>query len=230
VVAYRLPKGTFFADKYSRCPSCGGRLRPRDLTPVFSWLILKGCCRYCPAAISPRYPAVEALCAVLAVLCVLRWGLSLYAVLAFGVLAVLLAVALIDHDTMEIPDSLNIALIPFATAAVWLQGGVSPVSRAIGFFAVSLPMLLLALAISGAFGGGDIKLMAVMGFFLGWQGALLAFFTALLAGGSYAAYLLLSGKAKRGASIAFGPYLCFGSAVSMFAGGQIIGYYVSFFR
>ena len=230
VVAYRLPKGIFFADKYSHCPECRERLHARDLIPVLSWFLLGGRCRYCAAAIPRRYVIVEILCAVFAVCAVLRWGFVPYTAVVFCVIAVLVAIALIDRTAMMIPDTLNIALIPFAIAAVWLQcGGVTLFARAAGFFAVSLPMLLIALMIRGAFGGGDIKLMAVMGFFLGWQGILLAFFIALLTGGSYAIYLMMSGRAKRGDRMAFGPYLCTGLTVSIFYGTQIIRLYLSLF-
>jgi leader peptidase (prepilin peptidase)/N-methyltransferase len=173
---------------------------------------------------------IEAFCSLIAVLCVLRFGAQPYALLAFGVLVILIAVALIDYVTMEIPDSLSVVIALLAVAAIWLHDDVALSSRAIGLFAVSLPMLLLALVINGAFGGGDIKLMAAAGLFLGWQCVLLAFFIAALFGGGYSIFLLFSGRAKRGTRIAFGPYLCLGLAVSVFYGARIIEWYVSLLR
>jgi len=90
-------------------------------------------------------------------------------------------------------------------------------------------MLLLTLVIPGAFGGGDIKLIAVCGFLLGWQQTLLAFFIALLLGGSYAIYLMLSGKRKRGEHMVFGPAICVGIAVSIYFGRIILDFYLQFF-
>lgn len=229
VVVYRLPKGNFLSEARSYCPACRKQLRWFDLIPVVSWLLLKGRCRYCNARISPRYPLVEAACALLAVLCFARFGLELRTVLSFGVSVILLAVALIDLDTMEIPNQLVLALIPFAACAMLGWRDISFAERAIGFITVSLPMLLLTLAIREAFGGGDIKLMAVCGFLLGWRNTLLAFFVAILTGGGYASFLLLSGKSKRGEHIAFGPYLCFGVAVALFWGAEIIHWYWNLF-
>jgi leader peptidase (prepilin peptidase)/N-methyltransferase len=229
VVIYRLPKGIFFAQSRSHCPACGVTLKPAELLPVFSWLFLKGRCRSCRAAVPPRYPAVELACAALACLSIFRFGLDWKALAAFGVAAILLAVALIDIDTMEVPDSLHIALMPFAAAAVWLWPNVKLTDRIIGFAAVSVPLFLLTLLVKDAFGGADIKLMAVCGFLLGWQLAILAFSLALLPGGLYAIFLLLKSKENRNRRIPFCPYLCAGIAASLFYGREIIGFYLSLF-
>jgi len=149
--------------------------------------------------------------------------------MVFAVTMLLLAIALIDFDTAQIPDSLIIALAPLAVASVWLLPNVTLLSHAIGLVAVALPMLLLTLAIPGAFGGGDIKLMAVCGFLLGWQLTLLAFFIALLLGGSIAIFLLASGKRKRGQHMVFGPAICAGTVTALFYGKEIIRFYLSLY-
>ena len=149
--------------------------------------------------------------------------------ICFVVMLILLAIAVIDLKTREIPDKLIIALIPFAIAAIWAQPEISLLSRLIGFFAVSLPMLLLALAIKGAFGGGDIKLMAVCGFLLGWQNTVFAFFIALLLGGGFAMYLILSGKRSRKDQMVFGPALCIGIVFALLFGEKIIAWYMALF-
>lgn len=225
VVIYRLPKGEFFTKTRSACPACGEKLKWFDLIPVFSYIGLAGRCRYCKDKISKRYPVVEAVCAGLAALCFARFGPNLRFAISFGVSVILLAVAIIDHDTMEIPDSLVIALIPFAVLSVWGWTEVSFLERIAGFFTVSMPMCILTLIIHEAFGGGDIKLMAVCGFLLGWKNTLFAFFIALLIGGGYAIYLLISGKSKKGTHIAFGPYLCAGIVSAIFFGSEAIYFY-----
>jgi len=156
----------------------------------------------------------------------LRYGFSWETLLVMAVSAILLAVAYIDFRTSEIPDILNIALVPLSVLAIWIQPDVSLLSRGVGFFAVSLPMLLLALVISGAFGGGDIKLMAVCGFLLGWQNTVLAFFIALLLGGSYAIHLMLTRKRERDQHMVFGPALCAGVFVALLYGNTIISWYI----
>ena len=141
----------------------------------------------------------------------------------------LTAVSLIDLETSTIPNPLIIALAPPAIAAIWLIPEVTPLSHIIGLFAIALPMLLLTLLIKGAFGGGDIKLMAVCGFLLGWQQTLLAFFIALLIGGTIAAFLLITKQRKRGQHMVFGPALCIGITTSLFFGSNLINWYLSLF-
>jgi len=217
------------SDSRSHCPACGKTIRWYDLFPVLSWIILLGRCRDCKAHISPRYPIVETLGALFALACLWFFGLSLLALMVFAVTMILLAIALIDLNITEIPDLLIIALAPLAVASIWLLPDVTLLSHAIGLASVALPMLLLTLAIPGAFGGGDIKLMAVCGLLLGWQLTLLAFFIALLIGGSIAVFLLASGKRKRGQHMVFGPAICAGTVTALFYGNEIIGFYLSLY-
>ena len=111
------------------------------------------------------------------------------------------------------------------------QGGWVPtvLSHGLGALCVSLPMLVLCLAVPGAFGGGDIKLMAAAGLFLGWQATLAAFFLAVVSGGGYGFFLLAAGRARRGDQIAFGPFLCAGIAAALLAGGWLVRRYLALF-
>ena len=230
VVISRLPeKGAFMSDSRSKCSECGHHIRIYDLFPVISWIILLGKCRDCKARISPRYPLVEVAGAFFAVASLLKFGLDWPALIVYSVTMILLAIALIDFSTSEIPDSLIIAIIPFAIASIWLLPDITWLSHIIGMFTVALPMMLLTLAVPGAFGGGDIKLIAVCGLLLGWQLTLLAFFIALLIGGSIAIFLMASGKRKRGEHMVFGPALCTGIIVALFFGKEIIDYYLGLF-
>ncbi len=229
VVVYRLPEGKFFSQSRSFCPACGTTLRWMDLLPVVSYVLLKGKCRYCGGRISVRYPLVEAFCGFLAVFCFMRFGFDWKTPLVFAVLMILVAVTLIDFDTMEIPDSLVIALIPLALAGIWCYRDISLLERIIGFFVISLPLTVITVIIKDAFGGGDIKLMAVCGFLLGWKFTLLAFVVSLILGGGVAVYLLISKKSRAGAHMAFGPYLCVGLALALFFGNEIISAYLSLF-
>ena len=230
VVICRLPiKGAFLSNKRSQCPECNETIKAYDLIPIFSWLILKGKCRNCKTRISLLYPVVELTCALLAVASFLRFGLAPAAIIAFGVTTVLLAVSIIDFRTSEIPDSLIIAIGVFAVAAIWIMPDVTLLSRAIGLVCISVPLLIMAVIIPGAFGGGDIKLLAACGFLLGWQGILLAFFLALILGGSYAIFLMATGKRKRKEHMVFGPAICAGVAISLFFGNEIISWYLRIF-
>jgi len=144
-------------------------------------------------------------------------------------MTILILIGLIDFTTMEIPDVLIVALLPFAIAMIWIQPEITLVSRGIGLLAVSVPMLLLALIIKGAFGGGDIKLMAIIGVLLGWQGVLFAFFVAVLIAGTIALTLIIRKKVKKGAQIAFGPYLCIGTMAAFIYGKEIMTWYLGLY-
>ena len=230
VVIARLPvKGKFLSESRSKCPACGHTIRWYDLFPVISWIVLLGRCRDCKTRISVRYPIVEAAGAFFAVAGIWHFGLVPVTVLVYAVTMILLAISLIDYDTSEIPYSLIIALIPLAIASIWLFPDVTLLSRFIGLFSIALPMILISLIKPGAFGGGDINLMAVCGFMLGWQLILVAFFIGLVICGSIAIFFLLSGKRKIGEHIVFGPSLCVGIAVSIYFGNEILSWYLSFY-
>ncbi|MCL2249378.1 MAG: prepilin peptidase [Oscillospiraceae bacterium] len=230
VVISRLPqKGSFFRSRRSTCPTCGEVIRLYDLVPIISYLILLGKCRHCKARICPRYPLVEAAGSLFAVACLFVFNLTLTALMVYIVTVILLAVSVIDLNTKQIPNPLIIALIPPAIASIWLLPDVTILSHIIGLFSIALPMLLITLIVKGAFGGGDIKLMAVCGFLLGWQFTLLAFFVALLLGGSAASFLLLTKRRNRKQHMVFGPALCVGITTALFFGSHLINWYLSLF-
>ena len=203
VVAWRLPRGKNPLTGRSFCPQCGAALTAGDLVPVFSWLFLRGRCRHCRAPIPVRYLLVELLGGVL------------------------LSIALIDAETQLIPNRLNAAVAVLAVLNLLL----SPARWAgalIGMVCISVPMLLLCLAIPGAFGGGDIKLMAAAGLFLGWQHTLLAMFFGILGGGFYGMYLLAARKADKKDHFAFGPFLCAGIVLALLFGDPVLAWYCRF--
>ncbi len=226
VVIYRLPRKISFITGRSHCPSCGAELKWYDMVPVLNWFYLRGKCRTCQAPISFRYPAVECLGGVLALLCFWKFGSDVQAFAAFAFLGILAVVAFVDADTMEIPNGLVLAVAVTALAS-WLLGG-EPAwqERLIGAVCVSVPMLLLTLAIPGAFGGGDIKLMGAAGLFLGWKLCLTATFLAIVGGGLYGIFLLAARKKGKKEHFAFGPFLCAGMAAALFWGNSLIDQYL----
>ncbi len=229
VVIYRVPRGLSFVRGRSMCPACGHMLRPLDMFPILGWVFLRGKCRDCGAKISPRYPIVEALGGILAVLCALRFGLTFALPVVFAFCLILLCVACIDLDTMEIPNGLLLALLIPAALMFFCYPGVSWLDHLIGAFCVSLPFFLITLIIPGAFGGGDIKLLFVAGLALGWQATLLAAFLALLFGAAVALISLSRGTLSKKSHFAFGPAIALGAAVAALYGGSIISAYLSLF-
>lgn len=210
VVALRCSSGESFIRGRSHCPQCGETLHVGDLVPVFSYLFLRGRCRYCHTKISPRYPLTEAVGGILFLICFLWFGFTWKAVNACLLAALLLCVFLVDMDTMTIPNPLVLCFVVPACIDFWLAGFSGIWGRLLGMVVISVPLLLLALLIPGCFGGGDIKLTVVCGFLLGWGPMLLAAFAAVVSCGIISAVRLALKKVKKGDHVAFGPYLAVG--------------------
>ena len=228
VIVYRVPRHMSFIKGFSACPSCGHRLGAADLVPVFGYLFLKGRCRYCGQKIGIRDTLTELLGGGAALLCASWFPEPAAAFTAFGFFSVLVVTALLDADTMEIPDGCWSALAALAVVSYFTMDGEPLVSRLIGMACISVPMFLMALLIDGACGGGDIKLTAAAGLFLGWKLMLVSGAVAILLGGGYGIYLLLTGKKGRKEHFAFGPFLCMGMAVGLLWGQQLIDWYLGF--
>ncbi|MEA4823885.1 MAG: prepilin peptidase [Clostridiaceae bacterium] len=229
VIIYRVPRKLSFARGRSMCPACGHVIRPLDMFPILGWVFLRGKCRDCGAKISPRYPIVEAVGGILAVLCALRFGFTFALPVVFAFCLILLCIAFIDFDTMEIPNGLLLALLIPAALMFIYYPGVSWLAHLIGAFCVSLPFFLITLLIPDAFGGGDIKLLFVVGLALGWQVTLLAAFLALLFGAVFALSSLKRGTLAKQSHFAFGPAITLGAAIAALYGSSIIAVYLNLF-
>lgn len=230
VVVYRVPRKISFVRGQSLCPGCGHVLGIPDLIPVFSCLTLGAKCRYCGAKFGWRDTVVELFGGFLALgLVRYHWETPLVGITVFAFFAVLTVVALIDWDTMEIPNGCQVAVVIVALFSFVAMPDVTLLQRGIGAVCVSVPMLLMAMAIPGAFGGGDIKLMAGCGLFLGWKLTLVSTFFGFLLGGIWAIWLLGTKKAGRKEHFAFGPFLCLGMGVGTLFGNQILHWYLSAF-
>ncbi len=207
VVALRWPKGESFVRGRSHCVRCGAVLTGRDLVPICSFFFLRGRCRHCGAAISLRYPLVEAVLGMAFLLSFWWNGFTLAAANDCLLAALLLLVFLIDLDTMTIPNGLVLLFLLPIAADLWLSGLGGVAGRVAGALGVGLPFLLLIRFLPGSFGGGDVKLLAVTGFLLGYQAILIAVFLAVMAAGLLASALLMTRRLQKGDHIPFGPFL-----------------------
>lgn len=226
VVIYRVPQNISIAKGRSFCPLCDDNIKTYDLIPVLSYLLLDGKCRNCKSTIAARYPVVESLTGLLYMIIFGIHGLTLNTLVYFAFTAILISIAFIDWDTMTIPDSLNIAILVIAILAIFCTDEFTLKSRIIGFFVVSAPMFLIAFCIPGAFGGGDIKMMAVVGLLLGTSNTVVAGFVGVLVGGFYAIYLMRTRDVKEETHMPFGPFLCVGCFVASLFGQQIADWYL----
>ena len=225
VCIYRIPRGKSIVYPPSSCPLCGARLKWYDNIPVISYIVLKGRCRYCKGKISPIYPVVELLTAIYSVLVYLKFGITLNTVfyLIFGY--ILIAASFIDFFHYIIPDSLTLSL-----AFVGLAYGIvnhelvhSIVGLIFGF------VLLYVVAVLGkvifkkeAMGGGDIKLLAALGTFVGVRGVLFTLFVASFLGSLVGVVLIASGNAKMSQRLPFGPYLSLSAIIYLFVGAELL--------
>lgn len=229
VVIYRLPAGLPIAKGRSRCDTCHTQLKWFDMIPVLSYIFYRGRCRYCKAKIGIRGWLLEIVGGLLACLCFHHYGFSVMTILSFALGEILIAVTFIDIDTMTIPDELVIAAAVVAVLMAFFERDISLLSRIIGFFVISAPMLGLCYIKEGAFGGGDIKLIAVLGFALGTPHVVAGTFIAIVAAGVYAIILIATKNTTLQSHMAFGPFLSAGCFIALLYGEQMIHWYLGLF-
>ncbi len=238
VCIYRIPLNQTIVSVPSHCTSCNHKLAWYDLFPLFSYLFLKGKCRYCGEHISAQYPLVEALNAI-------AWGIMAFFTLYnannnFGwqtILTVfvyclfassLIVLSGIDIYYQIVPDRVNIFIFCLGILAT-IADYTNWASHVIGFFAISLPMLVLMLL--GGMGGGDMKLYAAAGFLMGWQNAVLSLILACLLGSviSLPTYITQKKKGVKHPLIPFVPFIAAGMFIAVLWGDSIISWYITTF-
>ena len=224
VVAARLPLGRSIVHPASECPHCHTPILRRDNIPVVSWLLLRGRCRSCHAAIAWRYPAVELLTAALVVASFVVFGLSAEAVLASFFCAVLVAISAIDAERYIIPNRI---VLPAAGIVLLAQTALNPsVEWLIAGLGAATFFFVAALAYPGGMGMGDVKLALLLGFMLGRVVPIAIFVGMITALVPSVVLLARHGSAARKMKIPFGPFLAFGGVVGLFLGGAILDAYL----
>lgn len=229
VVGLRVPLKQSIVAPRSACPQCGHQLRALELIPVLSFLFQGGKCKRCKKPISPLYPIVELLTAVLFVMAPLILGWNWEVIIAWTLISLFMIIFVSDVTYMLIPNKILLAYSAifvierlFFPLMPWWN---SLVGAAVGF------VLLLSIAVvsNGGMGGGDIKLFAVIGFVVGTKTVLLSFFLATLYGAAFGIAALLLRKVKRGNPIPFGPFIAVGTLTAYYCGDIILQYYFRLF-
>lgn len=230
VVVYRLPKEQSLVWPPSRCPRCAKPIAWYDNIPVLGWLVLRGRCRACKGAISPRYPVVEAAVAALAALLWRRWIPTgpAWPVFAIAATTMLVCVTLIDWDTFLIPDELSLGLLALGLVAAPLNPLYRSAPPLMSFlyaargaavgFAICYGVAAAGDALFGkeAMGGGDIKLLAAVGAWSGAVGAYDCLMIGSVLGAAYGSSLIARGRLKKSEPIPFGPFLSAGAIFNLF--------------
>jgi leader peptidase (prepilin peptidase)/N-methyltransferase len=230
VVIWRVPRGESVVSPGSACPQCGAHIKPYDNVPVLSWLLLRGRCRNCGAAISARYPLVEALTAVLMALVPVCLGPDEDQWIGYALVLVLVPLTFIDLDHRILPNKITYPAVPLAiglTAAFDLD---HLAAHLIAGAAAFLFFFAAAWVYPSGMGVGDVKLAGVLGLFLGRAVApalLVAFLLGTVVGvGVMAVRGVASGRKT---AIPFGPFLAVGGLVGLYAGDAIVDWYLDTF-
>jgi leader peptidase (prepilin peptidase) / N-methyltransferase len=226
VLIVRLPVGDSVLRPGSRCPRCGSRVRRIHNVPVVSWLALRGRCASCHARIGWRYPVVELVTAAIWVGHAAIWGTTPKALSGALLLTFLLAIAIIDARHFLIPDELSLGGLAVGFLLSILPGPPSVPESASGSIVGGGLLWIVAIVGSAALGreamgGGDIKLMAMLGAFLGWQGALLTVFLGALLG--TLVFLPIAWRSDR--LVPFGVFLALGAVVDFYFGDALLAWY-----
>jgi leader peptidase (prepilin peptidase)/N-methyltransferase len=233
VCIYRLPAGESIAYPASRCPVCRTPIRWYQNIPILSYLLLRGRCASCRSGISVRYPLVEALTGLLFVLVLQRFGLQWATAVFWLFAAALVVITFIDLDHQIIPDAISLPGIAFGFFCSLVLPSLSWTDSLLGILAGGGSLYLVAagyelLTKKEGMGGGDIKLLAMLGAFLGWQAVLPIIFLSSLMGTCVGVPLMLVRKADGGLPIPFGPFLAAAAMIYLLWGPPLIRWYLSF--
>lgn len=229
VCIIRLPANQSIVLGRSHCMKCGVQIRVLDLIPIFSYLRLKGRCRFCNAKFSSRYFFVEFFTCLIFFYLYVTLGISNDLVKILILLSYLIVITFIDIDHQLILDKVLIWLAGTGVIINLFIGTLSVVDMLIAALAGGGLMLLIAVVSRGGMGGGDIKFMAALGLWLGWKLTLLTLFLGFVLGGiSGGLFLLLKIKGRKD-FIPFGPFLAIGAFISLLYGNELIRWYVTNF-
>jgi leader peptidase (prepilin peptidase)/N-methyltransferase len=234
VVIIRLPRHESLIKRSSHCMTCGTKIRPIDLIPVFSWLLLRGKCHACGEKISPRYPIVESLNGILYVLTFMILDINAKAIITCVLMSLLIVIGFMDWDTQEIDLIIVGMILLLAVPAAIFTDDVELKHRIIGAFVISVPFFIIGELSRPiirkrfeedfrAIELGDTILMFAAGALLGTQAVIVSALIGIIAA---AVFGLIIKFATKESKFAFGPYLSMGIAVAMLWGNQIASWYI----
>ncbi|HET6515953.1 MAG TPA: prepilin peptidase [Thermodesulfovibrionales bacterium] len=239
VCIYRIPRGLSVVSPSSRCPSCGTTIKVYDNIPIISFFILGGRCRYCSGKIPLRYPLVETLNALMYISAVWRYGLGWQTPFLFAFCSSMIVITFIDIDFQIIPNVITLPGIvvglvasslvfpdPFAVnATLGFKEGMIGLLAGGGlfYFIAFVSQLILR---QEAMGMGDVKMMAMVGAFMGWKAILLTTFAGSLIGSIVGILVMVLTGTGRKAKLPFGPFLAAGAILTLFVGQEIMVFYL----
>ena len=234
VVIHRVPRGESLVSPGSRCPACGHALRAADNVPVVSYLLLLGRCRQCRASISGRYPLVELATGTLFVLYYFVFGWTALLAVRLLFAAAMVALFVIDLEHRLLPDRITLpGMVTGLLASLLLPPGIR--DALIGTLAGGGVLWAIGEAYyrySGeeGMGGGDVKMLAMIGAFLGWQLVLVTLVFSSIAGAVTGVIVLAARRGSMKYALPYGTFLAIAAIVSSLYGDQIVGWYAGLYR
>lgn len=233
VCIYRIPRNESIIYPASHCPKCSTTILAKDNIPLLSYILLKGRCRNCGSRISIKYPVVEFLTGLIYVIIYLIYGFSIQFLIYLILLSVLTIITFIDLNEKIVPDVITLPGIVIGLILSFFVPYISFINSALGVVIGGGIILIIALAGFAIFkkeamGGGDIKLAAMIGAFLGWRYIIISLFLGFFLGALTGIILILSKTKKREDAIPFGPFIVLGSIITLLWGGKIITWYIGF--
>lgn len=232
VLIYRIPREENVAWPGSHCPFCNHKLSWYDNIPIFSYLFLKGKCRYCKTSISLQYPLIEGLNAITYLFLFISFGLSITFIFYALICSVLIAIAIIDLKELIIPDSLVLSIIGVTIIykiLSYLLYNQSPeiLASILGLALAGGLFLAIIILSGGGMGGGDVTLIGALGFILGVKYILLTIFISFMLGAIISLGLLATKIKTKKDPIPFGPFIILAFFIVLLYGESLIGWYMN---
>jgi leader peptidase (prepilin peptidase) / N-methyltransferase len=231
VCIYRIPLSKSIVTPRSMCPGCNSLISAYDNIPVISYILLRGKCRNCKIPISLRYPLVETISGLTALAVFMRFGISAEGLIYFAFISALVVITFIDIDHRIIPDTISLPGIPAGfLLASFLLPSMNYKSSLAGILTGGGSLLAVAwiynlITKKEGMGGGDIKLLAMIGAFTGWKGVLFTIFVASATGTLSGIAVMLKTQKDMKLAVPFGPFLSIGAILYIFFGTSLISWY-----
>jgi leader peptidase (prepilin peptidase)/N-methyltransferase len=233
VCIYRIPRNESIIYPTSHCPKCRSNISPKDNIPLLSYILLKGRCRNCKSKISIQYPIVELLTGLIYLIIYLVYGLSVQTLIYIILSSALIIIAFIDLNEQIVPDIISLPGIVVGFILSFFIPYISFINSALGVFVGGGIILVIGLAGSVIFkkeamGGGDVKLAAMIGAFLGWRYIIISLFLGFFLGAVAGIILIMSKIKNREDVVPFGPFIVLGSFITLLWGDKIMTWYIGF--
>jgi leader peptidase (prepilin peptidase)/N-methyltransferase len=231
VCIYRIPRNESVIYPASHCPKCRTKIKPVDNIPLLSYILLKGRCHNCGSKISIQYPVVEFLTGLIYLIIYLTYGLSIQSLVYIILASALIIIAFIDLQEQIIPDIISLPGIVVGLILSFIVPYISFINSALGALVGGGIILIIAgvgsiIFKKEAMGGGDVKLTAMIGAFLGWRYTIISLFLGFFLGALAGIVLIMTKIKKREDAIPFGPFIVLGSIITFLCGEKIINWYM----